>query len=85
MYIDPARLRTAASGPQLSLDSIHQMIRVSTNNVQLAKLLDQYIVAAAIRAQRASATQTGGSVAAPFIPGGSVLSAAVSGIGGGRP
>lgn len=77
MYIDPARLRAAASGSgQPNLDSIHQMIRVSTDPTQLARLLDQYIMAIAIRADLA--LQKNAALGAPLMPGASVLSAAMA-------
>ena len=57
-----------------SLDSVHQRVRTSSNAAQLADLLDEYVALAALLA--------GTYVAAPFVPGGSVLSAAISGMGG---
>jgi hypothetical protein len=60
------------------LDSVHQKIRASSNATQLADLLDEYI---ALTARLAMSL----GPAAPFLPGGAVLTAAVNAAPGSRP
>jgi hypothetical protein len=73
--IAPAQMTT----PQIlaALDGVHQQVRVCTSTLQLASLLDEYV---ALTALLASGMASG--LAAPFIPGGSVLAAAVGGMRG---
>lgn len=65
--LDPLQLRA-------SLDRLHQRIRSSTNATPLGDLLDEYVATVAQLALSSA------GVAAPFVPGGSVLAAALSGI-----
>jgi hypothetical protein len=57
-----------------SMDRVHWAIRGCSSASQLADLLDEYVGLAAVLAGTYG-------VAAPFVPGGAVLSAAVSGLG----
>ena len=81
MYIDPNRFRAAAIRARgKSLDSIHLSIRVSTSPIDVANLLDEYIVLAALRtsARMGGGLANNGSVIGGMMPGGAVISAAVS-------
>jgi len=64
---------TSAPALLVSLDGVHQKIRAATSAAQLADLLDEYVGLAALLAGTYA-------TAAPFIPGGGVLSAAISGM-----
>jgi len=84
MYIDPNRFRAAALRARgKSLDSIHLSIRVSTRPIDVANLLDEYIVLAALRASARMGGGLAGNSAAVMggmIPGGAIVSAAVSSV-----
>jgi hypothetical protein len=60
------------------LDAVHQRLRSSTNLNEMGALLDYYATLMAIRAKRRRLVPA--NVAAPFIPGGAVLSAAISSV-----
>jgi hypothetical protein len=65
----------AGAASRARLDSLHAQIRVTTDTARLCDLVDEYVMVAATVA--AEAQGVGG-----LIPGGSILAAAVSAIGG---
>jgi hypothetical protein len=83
------KLASGAGGTQASgtsddqhwlseLDAVHQRLRSSTNLHEMGALLDYYATLMAIRAKRRRLVPA--NVAAPFVPGGAVLSAAISSV-----
>lgn len=56
------------------LDSLHAQIRGTTDATRLCDLVDEYVLVAAMIASSQP-------VATPFVPGGAVLSAAISAVG----
>ena len=60
-------------------DAVHQRLRSSTSLNEMGALLDYYAILMAIRARRKRLV--GKTLAAPFIPGAAVLSAAISSVG----
>lgn len=88
----PTRPRLQPSPAQLraSLDGIHQRIRGAQTAAPMYDAVDEYVATAAQLvltlqaaglARGADAALSGAGLAAPFIPGGAVLSAAVSSVG----
>ena len=63
-------------------DAVHQRLRSSTSLNEMGALLDYYAILMAIRAKRKGLA--GRTLAAPFIPGAAVLSAAISSVGQGQ-
>lgn len=61
-----------------ALDRVHAMMRGAMTPERMSDLLNEYILISAWRARSRSKSR---GPAAPFVPGGSVLSAAISAVG----
>ena len=82
-------LTTVTAGGPLStgqilskLDQLHQRMRGARKSDELYDLVDEYLLYAARLAQTLGTASARMSIAASFVPGGSVLSAAISAVGG---
>jgi hypothetical protein len=86
----PSRFQPTPTQLRTLLEGIHQRIRTAQAAAPMYDAVDEYVATAA---QLALALQSGGmargadsvlsagAIAAPFIPGGAVLSAAISSVG----